>query len=775
MLQARTTLGLGGLAGLAFALHTRDDARAMLAAAALGILLLGLALFSDARGRVLFAVGNLAALACYSWAAGERLPVTVLVEPGRTIVRAGEGPPLVAAQGAAGSGIYVALPPGDPLEAPGDDLAGWLARAVERALTTNVASGVDRLAVRDAAGQVVLGEADWLSVSGGLAAALPAGGGLRVDFDLLNGGPRVDLLVGVDEGLRGPLVRLWPNNRGLSVHQSVGGAPVRELAGGYVSLRKPPLQGLQTILRELLRAWLVGLAVVGLGVVLARPLRGVPGPTEWRLPGSVPLGGLLLALVGLAATVWIARDVLEAIPHVQDDVAYLFQARTLALGRLSVPLPPVPEAFEHEFILMRDDQWFGKYPPGHPALLVIGVLVGAPWLVSPIAAALTLPLIVLCGRRLYGGGTGLLAGLLLLSSPFFLFMSGSTMAHATSLFLAALATWLALVSLDRDRVWPLVACGVALGWLIASRSLTGLGLSAPLLAWLAVERLRRRRSLPALGWLALGLAWPLIGLLAYNRALTGSPLLNPFELWWDFDRVGFGPQVGMHGGHDLGRALGNLKVNLDQLQVLLFGWPTYVTLAFAALPFATGRWRSGDWLCLGMALSLAGAYLYYWADGLMFGPRYLYEASGALALLTARGIVTAAEASSGVVRSLLRRRESPATGPLYALLVVGLLAGNTWLFLPGEVERHRGYNFVDGGRLRVVARAGLRSAVVFVPSTQPHYWWEYGSVFPANDPLLQGEVIYARDLGEAKNREVLAAFPGRSGYRLMGTYLEPVR
>jgi hypothetical protein len=37
---------------------------------------------------------------------------------------------------------------------------------------------------------------------------------------------------------------------------------------------------------------------------------------------------------------------------------------------------------------MRDERWFGKYPPGFPAVLALGVLAGAPWLVNPVAAAL---------------------------------------------------------------------------------------------------------------------------------------------------------------------------------------------------------------------------------------------------------------------------------------------------------------------------------------------------------------------------------------------------
>ncbi|MCC7104030.1 MAG: glycosyltransferase family 39 protein, partial [Chloroflexi bacterium] len=673
------TVGLLALCCLCFSLTVRQERGLLLFAGALGMLFLACALFGEARGRLLFAAGNLLLLGAYIWSANERVPVVVVVETDRIGLVAGEGPPLIAAYPFQASSLEAriqapAASAPSPIEALDQPL-----RAASLALATNVASALDRLEVRDAAGQLLVGpttlfEPDQPGApivrAGGqggenafesgveaVSVALPRRERLVLSADVLAGGPTVDLwLRGAGPG-QSLLVRLSPDYRAMSISQPSADGTLRELAGGYLSLRKPPIAELQTILRDLLRAWLVGLAIVSLGVVMARAMRGVPGPTDWRLPGTTVLAAVLLGLSGVAIAGWIARDILESMPHVQDSVAYLFQARTFALGRLSVPLPPVPEAFEHEFILMRDGQWFSKYPPGHPAILALGVLAGAPWLVSPVASGLTLLLVVLIGRRLYGAGTGLLAAALLLTSPFFLFLSGSMMSHATSLFLATLALWLALVAQDDRRAWPLALLGVTLGWLCASRALAGVAISLPIGVWLVAQRLIRGRSLIALVWLGLGFSWPVIAVLAYNRALTGSPFVNPFELWWSFDRLGFGSDVGLHNGHDLGRGLSNVYVNLDQLQDLMYGWPRYLTLAFVALPFVTGRVRSGDWLCLSIIGCLAGAYVSYWADGVMFGPRYLFEANAALALLTARGVIVAAEASSGTVRTLLRKRE----------------------------------------------------------------------------------------------------------------------
>src|SRR5207249_9975399 len=127
----------------------------------------------------------------------------------------------------------------------------------------------------------------------------------------------------------------------------------------------------------------------------------------------------------------------------------------------------------------RDGAWFSKYPPGFPLLLVPGVLIGAPWLVSPVAASLTLATLYLLGRSLFGGGTGLLAVVLLLTSPFFLFMSGSMMSHPACLLLTTLAL-LGIARAQRSDSGSVRARTAAVrgGWRVTGAS-TGRALPLP--------------------------------------------------------------------------------------------------------------------------------------------------------------------------------------------------------------------------------------------------------------------------------------------------------
>ena len=117
-----------------------------------------------------------------------------------------------------------------------------------------------------------------------------------------------------------------------------------------------------------------------------------------------------------------------------------------------------------------------------------------------------------------------------------------------------------------------------------TRQLDTVAFAAPF-ATLALLRSIRPQLVSAIRWLLIGLVPPAVILLLYNWRLTGSPLVSPYSLWWPFDHLGFGPTTGMYG---FTPAFGfwNASYNLEMLQAHLFGWPFYLTLAFAFIPFA---------------------------------------------------------------------------------------------------------------------------------------------------------------------------------------------
>ncbi|MCB0213650.1 MAG: hypothetical protein KDJ52_30190, partial [Anaerolineae bacterium] len=108
-----------------------------------------------------------------------------------------------------------------------------------------------------------------------------------------------------------------------------------------------------------------------------------------------------LCLVAFVVITLISHHIFEHVPHSEDEVAYLFQAKVLAENRLTVPTPPQAHAFWSPFVIDYEQQRFGKYPPGWPLLLSLGIRLGAPWLVNAGLATVSLALIGWLGYRYY--------------------------------------------------------------------------------------------------------------------------------------------------------------------------------------------------------------------------------------------------------------------------------------------------------------------------------------------------------------------------------------
>ena len=155
--------------------------------------------------------------------------------------------------------------------------------------------------------------------------------------------------------------------------------------------------------------------------------------------------------------------VYERHPHIQDELIYLYHASYLADWRLTVPAPPVPEAFSLYMIPYASERWYSIFPPGWPAMLALGVLVGVPWLINPVLAGLNLLLAYLFIQEIYDRRVARMAVLLLCISPWYVFMAMNFMAHTFTLT-CALSASLAIGRARRtaSATWGLVA-GAAVG------------------------------------------------------------------------------------------------------------------------------------------------------------------------------------------------------------------------------------------------------------------------------------------------------------------------
>ena len=145
---------------------------------------------------------------------------------------------------------------------------------------------------------------------------------------------------------------------------------------------------------------------------------------------------LFISLAGVAAAFLVAVRVFEAVPHVEDEMAYVWQAKVLAHGQMTAPTPPEPQSMYVPFVVDANGHRSAKYPPGWPMVLALGMLLGIRTWVNPLLGGLAVWLTFRLGQKICNSLTGLLAALLTVTSPFFLIISGSLDSNSWSLVLS---------------------------------------------------------------------------------------------------------------------------------------------------------------------------------------------------------------------------------------------------------------------------------------------------------------------------------------------------
>lgn len=468
--------------------------------------------------------------------------------------------------------------------------------------------------------------------------------------------------------------------------------------------------------------------------------------------------GLAVALLAAVLSGAVALRVFEAIPHLEDEFALLWQAEVMADGELYLSSPPEPGSFIVPFVVDHQGRRFGKYPPGWPAALALGALAGAHWLVNPILAGIGVWLIYRLAGRLLPPPLALLAAALAALSPWLLMLSGSLMSHSLSLVLAAsfALSWFDLFVDPDDRMAAVpprllvaLAAGCA-GLLLLTRPLTGVGALLPFAVhglWMFVHRPKRRRRLMGI---AFGGSLVVALLPLWQYALTGDPWRNPYTLWWSYDRLGFGPGVGpVQGGHSLMLASVNTRHSLKVGLHDLFGWP-YLSWLFLPFGWWALRREVGAGLLYAVLPSLILVYIAYWIGAWVLGPRYYYESLPGLAIASAAGIGWLGGWLGEATRALKLRRLG------MVVLVALLLATNVLFYWPARLGGLHGLYGIEAAPLRTIRSADIEPALIFVDAG---HWSEYGNLLPLGRPYSERELRVVWSQGELSNTRVQIAFP----------------
>ena len=459
----------------------------------------------------------------------------------------------------------------------------------------------------------------------------------------------------------------------------------------------------------LVDGWLSGTAIcLGVGVVVAilthkRAVPAILRPDSQARSGGVDQMSAGIIIAAAALYVVVARMVFSGRPLLIDEIIQVYQARVFASGRLWLPVPAYPE-FTSSMLLIDSGKVYAQFPAGGPAMLALGSLVRAEWLVGPAAGAISAwafaRLLALTEPRTFVRRLAL--GLFALA-PLVVFMSGTHMNHVTTLMWLLLAM-VGLFSATRDgdpHFMPALACGFALGMAATIRPVDALAFALPAGGWLLWRALRSRANWRALAAAGAGIAVPIAVLGAVNWATTGAPFRFGYAVMW-----GASQQLGFHAApwgamHTPARGLELLNRYFLGFQSYLFETPFPSLLPVVAW-LALGRERDdADRFLLTSGALLCLLYAAYWHEGFYLGPRYLFPLAPAFALFSARAVALP-------LRHTFMRRA------LGTALVTGLLIALVVL-LPTRVQQHRALlRNLRWDPDRELARAGVKDAVVLV-------------------------------------------------------------
>ena len=504
-----------------------------------------------------------------------------------------------------------------------------------------------------------------------------------------------------------------------------------------------------------------------------------------RIPPAFPLShvlALLLVFFSIVMSALVSRTVFERLPHLEDEVAYLYQARIFARGDLVIESPQPRRAFWQPFVVDYNDRRFGKYTPGWPAMLAAGVLLGQPWVVNAFLAGLTVALVYRLGREIFNPETGVIAAALTAFSPMALLLNATLMGHTAALCFTTLFMY-AYWRMERRRQalkWGVIA-GIALGLVVINRPLTAVGISAPFVVWSGIRLARSvihrgeletytiLRPLLALAGITLliSMAIPI-----FNTAATGNPATNLYTLVWSYDKVGFGEGYGRNG-HTLEKGIRHARFDLSLMAADLFGWqlgaitpdlqqhlltegdywpPT--GLSWILLPFGLflARRKRWTWLLAAVPVMLIIVHLAYWIGSQRYSTRYYFEALTALSLLSAIPLAW-----------FWRRIPDRLLRGLWAFGFAALLVYTHYTYTIPRITPLYRFNQVGQHQIEAVMerREGDRPVLVLVTGDDVR-WRAFGSLMAVTSPYLDSDIVAAWDnLMPGMRADILSRFPDR--------------
>jgi len=335
----------------------------------------------------------------------------------------------------------------------------------------------------------------------------------------------------------------------------------------------------------------------------------------------------ILSTMACLATCFVANQVFQRAPITTDENSYVFQAYTFSEGKLSRKIPLIKPPFNHHMFIMDENHgWISRYAPGHALWLMGGAFLNNTRVMVYLAAFFSIWIGFLTGKEL--GIPKLIIPLLLLFSPFFLFMHGTLLSHSTGL----LSSSILFLSYLRWRKYFLfryaLIAGFAWSWLYLNRTYTAaaMGLAFGIDAIYFLFKNRNKKILIGTCLFALSSFIGVFALFLYNYLVIGDPFTPTYLYYEPSENLGFGLRhtQGLAVHHTLKNGLLNLGNNIKLLNTWLFGFKGSAILLLAL--FIIGF--NSQWLLIILlpTMFVSIAYIYFWYPGPSeIGPGYYSE------------------------------------------------------------------------------------------------------------------------------------------------------
>jgi hypothetical protein len=472
------------------------------------------------------------------------------------------------------------------------------------------------------------------------------------------------------------------------------------------------------------------------GFWVSRVTSCLTGKSDWFIVA------LLVSTAGVSA-ILIGTLIFQDFPHTGDEWSYFLQAQIFSRGHLQVDSPRHPRFFD-VWAMVNNGKFYAWAPPGWPFLLMPGIVLGVPWLVNPVAGALTLLVVYRLGRRVYNRVVSLLALVFMLFSPFFLLHSASYFAHSSGLLFITLFVLFYAKGIDSQASRDFFLAGLSGAMSFLIRPFDQLAVFSPLGVYLLVLVWRREVAVRQVMWFGMSHALGVLLMLAYNYLQTGNPLTIGYHV--GYDGALFDPYLG-----------GRQFIPEYFLHLLVWTLPFVPLLALLYNiwlgPMQKRSFTEQRWDALLLLIFLSNVFWYafvpfhYWVG---YGPRYYYGSFFAVALLGARGMVA-------LLDRLSPRWTSRERHGLAAMAVVTCLTFSVgWSFPVKLVEAHAN---IEARRAlyRTVEQEKIQNAVIFIRAvSEDALPWN----LTRNTPDFQGSVLYVHDLQDL-NQLLFQQYPGR--------------